>query len=185
MKLYSRKGDDGSTAQLGGQRVRKSDAHCEAAGTIDELAAHLGRCVQLAGGEGQEEVLGALAPAQGELFAGGSVLAAAGTGAKPGAALDAGATARLEQCIDKAMENLPALKTFILPGGCELACELHVARTVCRRAERRLMALTGAGVEAPPELLKYVNRLSDLLFALSRTANAAAGIEEQQWTCRI
>ncbi len=116
------------------------------------------------------------------MFAGGAVLAAAGTGAKPGAALDVGATARLEQCIDKALENLPALKTFILPGGCELACELHVARTVCRRAERRLVTLADAGAEVPPELLKYVNRLSDLLFALARTANAAAGTEEQQWT---
>ena len=182
MKLYTRKGDDGSTARPGGQRVRKSDAHCEAAGTIDELGAHLGRCVQLAGGGGQEEVLDALAPAQSELFAGGSALAAAGTGAKPGTALDAGATARLEQCIDKAMEDLPALKTFILPGGCELACELHVARTVCRRAERRLVALADTGTQVPPELLKYINRLSDLLFALARTANAAAGIEEQQWT---
>lgn len=182
MKAHTGTGDDGSTARLGGQRVRKSDARCEAAGTIDELGAHLGRCLQLAGAAGHEEIREALMPVQGELFAVGAVLAAAPAPAKTGVALDADAAGRLEQCIGRTQAKLPELKAFILPGGCELACELHVARTVCRRAERRLVAVADAGTDLPAAILKYANRLSDLLFALGRAANAAAGVREQQWT---
>lgn len=178
MKLYTKTGDDGSTTPGGGRRVRKSDIRCEAIGTVDELNAHVGLAVELARVRGLKDLHDALAPVQSELFRVGAALADPKTphGPTP-AAID-----RLERCIDHAWETLPELDCFVLPGGCAPACELHVARTLCRRAERRAVACADAGIDLPPTVLTYLNRLSDALFALARAANAQTNVPDVPWS---
>ena len=120
----------------------------------------------------------------GELLCIGAHLAASGTKTKADVQLGASAVERMEKQIDEATASLPALEHFILPGGCELACLLHVARTVCRRAERCVVAASDAGLAVPAEALRYLNRLSDLLFVLARLANHLAGLDETIWPTR-
>ena len=178
MKLYTGGGDDGFTVRADGRRVAKCDPQCDAVGTIDELSAHVGLCLSAAGAAGQGEIGEALAGVQAELLTIGAAVAA-GAAAKGG--IENTAVTRLERSIDRFWDRLPPLEHFILPGGCEAACRLHVARTVCRRAERGVAALVQGGTAVPASVLRYLNRLSDLLFALARAANAAAGTEEQIW----
>jgi cob(I)alamin adenosyltransferase len=181
MKLYTKTGDDGTTGLFGGGRVRKASARVEAYGTVDETNAAIGlaRSTGLAAG-----VDAVLARVQEDLFALGAELACVpGREAKLGMALLADADVeRLERAIDEADAAAPPLKTFILPGGAPQAATLHLARTVCRRAERAVLAID----DAPPrrEPLVYLNRLSDLLFALARSANVTAGVPDVPWSPR-
>lgn len=184
-RIYTRGGDDGSTGLYGGARVSKADARVGAYGCIDELNAVLGWV--LASGP-PEQIAQVLETAQHGCFRLGAWLACA-PGTDPGiAAVSDEEVAAFERAIDSLEEHLPALKTFILPGGTEAGARLHVARTVCRRAERRLIALAaGASLDAvdservDPVGIRWLNRLSDLLFVQARHANHAAGSPETPW----
>ncbi len=181
MKLYTKTGDEGDTLGAGGKRIHKSGPFCEAVGTLDELDANLGLCAAAADAAGQADLAETLRPMQRDLLAVGAVLAAAGAGAPSGVTLDESAVTRMEHQIDAVCERLPERKHFIIPGGCEPAARLHAARTVCRRAERRIVALADSGTAVPPTVLHYLNRLGDFLFALGRQANQTAGAEDEVW----
>jgi cob(I)alamin adenosyltransferase len=175
-KIYTRGGDAGETSLGDGSRVSKLDGRIAAYGTVDELNAALGVVVA---GECPEEIRNVLARVQNELFDLGADLSVPreheGRLRTTEEQVDA-----LEADCDRFNAPLPELKSFVLPGGSEAAARLHVARTVCRRAER--VALEAAGMhELSPLTLVYLNRLSDLLFILARAANAAAGHEEPLW----
>ena len=178
MKIYTRTGDAGETALFGGTRVRKSDARVAAYGDVDELNAWLG-VVHASGLDA--DLSDMVVRIQRDLFALGARLAdpAQRIAARVSkAAVTAADVERLEGWIDRLEEELPPLRRFILPGGTAAGASLHVARTVCRRAERAIVALEG-GVE--PELLIYVNRLSDLLFVMARAANRRGAAPELEW----
>ena len=179
MKIYTRTGDGGDTSLFDGTRVPKSDARVDAYGEVDELNAWLG-FVRAAGVD--PEIDGEIVLLQRDLFALGAQLAdpADKIAARvTKAALGDEQIARLEQLIDRLEAALPPLTRFILAGGSPAGAALHVARTVCRRAERRMVAL-----EPPADavLIRYVNRLSDLLFVLARAVNHRAGAPETEWT---
>ncbi|MDQ6663932.1 MAG: cob(I)yrinic acid a,c-diamide adenosyltransferase [Acidobacteriota bacterium] len=181
-RVYTRTGDSGETGLAGGQRVRKDAARIEAYGTVDELNAFVGIARQTA--EEQMHLfpmIGVLAHilkrVQHELFNAGSILATLPEDVHPKQArITAAEVAQLESEIDKMNEDLPALRSFVLPGGCRLNAELHVCRTVCRRAERICVSLGERG-----EILKYLNRLSDALFVWSRWASLRMGSPETLW----
>jgi cob(I)alamin adenosyltransferase len=180
VKIYTRTGDAGETGLLGGARVRKSVLRVEAYGEIDELNASLGLAAVCLGDAGTAALVTRI---QRDLFALSARIAdvrAAGAAASDKTVFPEEQVTALERAIDAAEEALPALKTFLLPGGSEAGARLHLARTVCRRAERRLVALA-AQEEVPPVFLAYLNRLSDLLFVLARSANARAGVPEVAW----
>jgi len=179
MKIYTRTGDDGSTQGPRDKRIRKSDVRATAFGDIDELNCQLGLCLHACPASGATAEC--LKEIQRELFSIGALLAWPMGKPPPEALADDGSVARMEQQIDRIMRGLGELENFIIPGGCELACRLHVARALCRRAERAVVAVVDAGAHAPPVVLRYLNRLSDLLFVLARAANAAAGAAEQTW----
>jgi len=180
VKIYTRAGDQGETGLVGGSRVGKDTLRVECYGEVDEVNACLG-VVRSQGGDAARDVL--LAQVQKDLFAVGAQLAdpRARVGErKPKAAVTEAHVRRLEQAIDDREETLPALKVFILPGGAPTGALLHLARTVCRRAERRVVALARhEGVD--PLVVAYLNRLSDLLFVLAREANRKAGVAEDTW----
>lgn len=169
-------GDDGTTGLADGSRVPKTDPRVEACGTLDELNDVLGLAASL----GDDALRAIVHPIQAEIFTLGADLA---TPTGEGLRLDAKAVARLEAETDRLETALPKLQHFILPGGTPAAAALHLARSVCRRAERRTWALREAE-DVREEALVYLNRLSDLLFLLAREANAAAGTEEPQWLGR-
>jgi cob(I)alamin adenosyltransferase len=176
MKIYTRTGDDGTTGLIGGTRVRKCDARLDVYGTVDELNSLLG----LAAVVSKDEVRAALHAVQQELFVIGSHLASPdppGTWLPP---LDEQIVARLEMQIDQWTEQLPPLRNFILPGGGECAARLHVARAVCRRAERLAVDFS-LDRPVPALVLTYLNRLSDWLFVLARRSNHLAGIDDVPW----
>lgn len=176
MALYTRTGDGGETECGDGRRVSKSDPRVAALGEIDELNAQVGLCLSACSASEHGEVAEMLRPVQGELCA-----VSAGLG--PGGAAEANETgvARMEGQIDSICKKLGPLKQLVLPGGCEAACRLHVARAVCRRAERAAVACAEGGGAVPAGVLRYLNRLSDLLFALARLANRGAKGAEQTW----
>ena len=179
MKIYTRTGDSGETGLFDGTRVSKHDLRVEAYGDVDELNAVLG-LVRAAGvGPDLDERLQRL---QRDLFALGSRLAdprhRIAERVTKAALVDEDVT-RLEAWIDEAEARIPPLRRFILPGGSQAGALLHVARTICRRAERRIVSLGQDAVD--PGVLAYVNRLSDLLFVLARLANARAGVAEAEW----
>ena len=180
MRIYTRSGDDGSTGLYGGVRVSKADPRVEAYGSIDELNAVIGwvRATQIPAA--LDEVL---TWSQERCFCVGAFLASA-PGTDPGIEpLTEEDVTQLEAAIDRLEEDLEPLKTFILPGGCEAAARLHIARTVCRRAERALVALAqGDGAEML--YIRWVNRLSDTLFVQARWANAQAGQADVPWQPR-
>jgi cob(I)alamin adenosyltransferase len=179
MKIYTKTGDDGQTMRPGGEIVSKADPFAEAVGTVDELNAQIGLCLAAAGT--CPDIAEALAPIQPQLLGVGSLIAAAGTDALPYAGVLERDVEMLEETIDRFWAKLPPLERFILPGGCELAARLHVARTVARRAERRTVGLIDAGTPVKGTVLKYLNRLSDLLFALARLANLQDGHGDHEW----
>lgn len=180
MKLYTKTGDDGTTGLFGGQRVLKCDARVAAYGEVDELNAALGCAVAACSNPGIKEKLVAI---QSDLFCVGAELAT------PPEKLDA--KLRIEDClavklegwIDEASAAVPELRNFILPGGTALAGQLHLARAVCRRAERMVVALNES-VNAHSSVIIYLNRLSDLLFALARLENHLSRIQETPWHSR-
>ncbi|MGA2500794.1 MAG: cob(I)yrinic acid a,c-diamide adenosyltransferase [Tepidisphaeraceae bacterium] len=178
MKLYTRTGDNGTTGIFGGERTRKSDPRLDCCGTVDELNAHIGLAAAGAGGPLLED----LRLVQHELFVVGSHLAtpADGPATQHLPPLDEGSIGRLETQIDAVETQLAPLSNFILPGGSEMAARLHVARTVCRRAERRTV---GFSTDRPihPLIVPYLNRLGDWLFAMARLANHAAGTADIVW----
>ena len=179
MKIYTRTGDDGTTGLLGAARVPKHDARVEAYGTVDELNAALGVAAGLDSQRWLADVMGAIQPA---LFKVGAELATADNGMREKLErIGEDDVAALERVIDTLDSGLVPLTRFVLPGGSPLAAQLHFARTVCRRAERRVTAL--ADREAGSHLLvKYLNRLADLLFVMARFANHRAGIVETTWS---
>ncbi len=178
MKIYTTQGDDGFSTRPGGRRVRKNHPILCAVGDMDELNAHLGFCVSAAG---QGEIHSYLQRTQGKLLTAGAMLSAVGTNTQPGVQLDDEDISGMESEIDAVSRDLRELKNFIIPGGCELACRLHVALTVCRRAERSIVAASAAGMEIPPIIFRYFNRLGDLLFVLARAANKNARIDDRIW----
>jgi len=180
VKIYTKTGDAGETGLFGGPRVRKDHARIRAYGEVDELNAVVG-LVRAAGRDG--EVDGLLQSIQNDLFDLGAVLATPDPKKLQGKGsfVGAGEIERLEREIDRMEKDLSPLKTFVLPGGSELAARLHLARTVCRRAERQVVAL--AAVEpVGAEIVVYLNRLSDFLFVLSRWANLKAGVADVAWS---
>jgi len=180
VRIYTRAGDDGETGLFGGGRVKKDCARVEAYGAVDELNAVVGSARAAGLPKDVDAVVGRI---QEELFVLGADLATPAKGSARGdrvVRLDAGATEALERDIDRCEEDLEPLATFILPGGTPAGAALHVARTVCRRAERRTAALSSEGTISPA-ILPYLNRLSDLLFVLARLTNARAGGREQTW----
>ncbi|MGE3707530.1 MAG: cob(I)yrinic acid a,c-diamide adenosyltransferase [Vicinamibacterales bacterium] len=178
MKIYTRTGDAGETSLFDGTRVSKADPRVDAYGEVDEVNAWLG-LVRAAGVPADLD--DELVYLQRDLFALGAMLAdpkhkIADRIEK--ATLDESDVARLEALIDRLEHDVPPLRHFILPGGTSAAAALHVARTVCRRAERRVVSLVPA---ADPLVVRYVNRLSDLLFVLARAVNHRAAAPEAQW----
>jgi cob(I)alamin adenosyltransferase len=182
MRLYTKTGDDGTTGLFGGARVNKDSDRVEAYGTVDELNAVLGvaRATSL-----PAELDPLLARIQNELFALGAEIACApGKEARLASRpIDPAHIATLERAIDETDGALPPLQNFVLPAGCAGAAALHHARTVCRRAER-LVLRAGRSDPLRPELVVYLNRLSDLLFALARRANQLAGLPDVPWQPR-
>jgi len=181
VKIYTRAGDDGSTGLLGPGRVSKHAPRVEAYGAVDELNASLGAARALDAAKWLDAELSAI---QSRLFNVGAELATIEAGAL--AKLDRvsdGDVRTLEDWIDRREQDLAPLTRFILPGGTPLAAELHRARTVCRRAERRVVALArDEAVE--PVVVRYLNRLGDLLFVLARWCNHRAGVAEIEWSGR-
>lgn len=181
MKIYTRTGDTGDTGLFGGGRTPKNDPRVEAYGDVDELNAAIGlaRASEL-----MPRVDEVLVPIQRDLFSIGALLATPDRErmkqqlAK--ARIDDDRIAQLERAIDDGDAELEPLKAFIIPGGTPKAAALHLARTVCRRAERRVVALR-ASAEIPEIVVVYLNRLSDLLFTLARVANRRAGAGEVTW----
>ncbi len=185
-RIYTRAGDAGQTRLVGGQRVAKDDRRIECYGTVDELNASLGvaraTAEELAGRvERLRGLASILKRVQHELFNLGSILATLPEDVHPKQprVTDAEVT-QLEREIDAANEDLEPLRSFVLPGGSRLDAELHVCRTVCRRAERLLVALARDGA-VPAEAVRYLNRLSDALFVWSRWANHVLGASETLW----
>ncbi|MDI3299266.1 MAG: cob(I)yrinic acid a,c-diamide adenosyltransferase [Bacillota bacterium] len=183
-RLYTRTGDAGETGLVDGSRVRKSSPRVDAYGSVDELNAAIGVVLSEEPGE---ELAATLRRVQGELFVVGARLAAPAAREAAGARamrlpeLPADAVARLEREIDRLEEGLEPLDRFILPGGGRAGALLHLARTVCRRAERAVVRLAEAE-PVEPEIGRYLNRLSDYLFVAARAANRREGRAEIGWS---
>ena len=177
MKIYTRTGDQGSTSLFGGGRVAKCDVRICSYGTIDELNAVLGVARSKGVAPRIDEVLHLL---QNQMFALGAELANPSTDERAGQLLQEADVEDLESLIDSLEESLPELKSFILPGGCQAAAILHLARCICRRAEREIVSLS-QDTSVRKTVLKYVNRTSDLLFVLARAANAEEGVGDVPW----
>lgn len=183
-KVYTKTGDKGETSIIGGLRVRKSCERLEAYGTVDELSSHLGMLISMLP-DGDERIL--LIRIQNNLFNVCSNLATdqSQTPLHNSAQLADSEITLLEQEIDRMMKLLPERQGFILPGGTQAAAQAHICRTVCRRAERRIVALSEIA-QISPEVQQYVNRLSDYLFVLAKIINFNAGVNEIVWqnVCR-
>jgi cob(I)alamin adenosyltransferase len=179
MAIYTKTGDDGFTGLLGSGRVPKDDVRVEVYGTVDELNAALG-VARAMGLDGSADEL--VASLQSDLFALGSALAdPSPQGPFHGAITDAH-VARLESSIDQMETELEPLAQFILPGGALAAAQIHLARTICRRAERLAVTLLRRPDEhVPTTMIVYLNRLSDLLFVLARAVNRRAGVADVPW----
>lgn len=180
MKIYTRTGDDGTTGLYGGARTRKDDPRVEAYGTVDETNAVIG----LARAAGlPREIEEVLVKAQSTLFDVGAALATPADRAASVPTVGDADVLALEQAIDALELHLPPLKTFVLPGGSEGAARLHVARTVCRRAERLVVAMAER-LPVDPAIVRWLNRLSDLLFVQARFANHVAKVADVPWVGR-
>ena len=186
-KIYTRTGDAGETGLFGGERIRKDDLRVEAYGTVDELNAALGVAASL---HAEPEIDALLLTFQSDLLTlGGDLATPSETDRSRGRVtverIGPERVARLETLIDRSESELAPLKNFILPGGCPLAAALHLARTICRRAERHTVTLSDEaaqqGEPLNPEVVRYLNRLSDLLFVLARLANHRLGIADILW----
>ena len=188
MKIYTRTGDEGETGLFGGPRVRKDAPRVEAYGAVDELNAAIGAAAALLPGGADDPLAAPLRETQSALFDLGGELATPAARERAAAGkvaplVPAEAIAGLEERIDALEAELEPLTQFVLPGGAPAAAALHLARTICRRAERRAVTLAEAE-EIPDEALRYLNRLSDFLFVAARAVNRRAGVEEPRWTSR-
>jgi cob(I)alamin adenosyltransferase len=185
-RIYTKGGDRGETSLVGGQRVGKDDLRIETYGTVDELNAFVGMAAvsarELLDRDPRFALLGAiLKRVQHELFNLGSILATRPADVHPmQPRVTESEVRQLEREIDAMNEELPALRSFVLPGGSRLNTELHACRTVCRRAERAVVAL-GRQEEAPEDAVRYLNRLSDAFFVWSRWVNHVLGVPEVLW----
>ena len=183
MKIYTKRGDRGETDLFGGERVPKDDARVEAYGAVDELNAFVGVA---AAQSRHEDVSALLARVQSSLFDLGAYLATPEEARQKKAGIPKPSeadVAELEAHIDAFEKELEPLRSFVLPGGTQAAAAFHVARTVCRRAERRTVSLQRAE-PLDPIAVRYVNRLSDLLFVLARLENAREGVPDVPWVGR-
>ncbi len=181
MKVYTKTGDGGTTALIGGERVSKADARVEAYGTVDELAAHLALLGDLMRDEkGFEAIVARIETVQKELMVVEAQLATGKGSEGKVAPLPADATARLESEIDTMSEGLPPLTGFTLPGGHPVVSQSHVCRTVCRRAERATVRVSEL-YATPPGVARYLNRLSDWLYVVGRKAVMTLGVKETYW----
>lgn len=178
MRIYTRTGDEGETSVIGG-RVLKDDLQVEAYGTIDELNCFVGQVISLMEAESLQDLKENMIEIQHELFDCGSDLAFVKL-SESKYKVGPDKVTRLEQWMDAYMEETPELERFILPGGTLLASTLHVCRTVCRRAERRVVTL-GREKEINPDVRRYLNRLSDYFFVVARTANARSGVADIEY----
>ena len=178
-RVYTRTGDKGTTSLVGGVRIKKSDIRLEAYGTVDELSAHLGLLAAMLTDDDNRQTIIRI---QNNLFNVCTHLATdqSQTPLYPSAHLAEGETAFLEQEVDRLMALLPERQGFVLPGGTQAAAQAHVARTVCRRAERRIAALAEVATVGE-EMQQYVNRLSDYLFVLAKIINFNSGQDEIIW----
>ncbi len=206
-KVYTKQGDAGQTRLAGGERLPKDHPRIEAYGTVDELSSQIGVAVVMGSpdpvhpvdpvdpaGPAESGRAGArtrtiLTTVQNDLFHLGSSLAflPGDDGEIPGPSLAERHVRALEEWIDEINGELPPLESFVLPGGTAVAAQLHVARCVCRRAERRVLRMgreEGREGAVPAQAIVYLNRLSDLLFVLARAENARAGVEEPLWSSR-
>ena len=183
MRIYTKTGDEGETGLLGGGRVGKDDARVQAYGDVDELNATIGFAASLEPPQFESSLLQSI---QRDLFTIGAELATPDPTklgkalARSGAAIGASDVGALEDVIDNHEATLEPLKNFILPGGTPKAAAFHVARTVCRRSERAVVALSRQQ-QINPAIIHYLNRLSDLLFVLARSVNARAGRPDVTW----
>lgn len=179
-QLYTRTGDQGKTSLVGGERVAKNSVRLEAYGTVDELSSFLGAIAS--DPKCTDEVKGQIMNIQNEMFNIGCYLATAvSQGTEPHcASLSTVCEQTLEEWIDTLDEQTPKIRAFVLPGGCPLAAKAHLARTVCRRAERRIIDLSEQEC-VDPAVIRYVNRLSDYLFIVARYFNFIAGEQEVVW----
>jgi cob(I)alamin adenosyltransferase len=179
VKIYTKSGDRGETGLFDGTRVSKADARVDAYGEVDEANAAIGLSRALCA---DDEIRALLESLQRDLHAIGAVLADPQRHIAPRltkAAIADADVRRIEDAIDRYEAEVPPLRRFILSGGSPAGAALHVARTVCRRAERRIVALALDTADEP--VLSYVNRLSDLLFVLARVVNRRAGVAESEW----
>ncbi|MBT8190354.1 MAG: cob(I)yrinic acid a,c-diamide adenosyltransferase [Bacteroidia bacterium] len=177
MKIYTKTGDQGSTSLFGGTRVDKDNAQIEAYGTVDELNSHLGLLISVV----KEELLaGEMKAIQSILFDIGSHLASDGNISEHLPELDEEYILRLEHSMDRMTEELPKLRSFILPGGNQRIALAHVCRTICRRAERRVVSLEDV-VEVENFVKIYLNRLSDYFFVVARYLSLLDGVNEVKW----
>lgn len=177
MKLYTKRGDDGHTDLFGGRRVSKADLRVAAFGDLDEANAAIGLSITRCD---DEQTAGVLRQIQSDLFALGAELATPTDKPAQVVVCDNSVT-QLEAWIDEASGEVPQLRNFVLPGGSEMAASLQLTRTIVRRAERSMVALTQHEAVRGPAIA-YVNRLSDLLFAFARRANHRAGLGDIPWT---
>jgi len=177
--LYTRGGDKGETSLYGAARISKDSLRVDAYGTIDELNSCIGVAVAVCG---HKEISKPLKRIQAELFTAGADLATefAGKGGARVPRIEKKDAERLERMVDELQAKLPRLTRFILPGGSELSASLHLARAVCRRAERRVVAL-GRAERINPQMVPYLNRLSTYLFNVARYANVLEGVEDEAW----
>lgn len=176
MKIYTKTGDAGTTSLVGGKRVPKDCARLESYGTVDELNAHVGLLLTYVSENQDKECLISI---QNRLFVVGAQLATEAPNVPSSVITDDDVT-NLENNIDKASEGLPKWRGFTLPGGCREAAIAHVCRTVCRRAERRILTLNSVE-KVDPQLIKYINRLSDYFYVLALRLNFLHGTEEILW----
>lgn len=179
-RIYTRSGDKGTTALIGGQRVAKDDPRVEAYGTVDELAAHIALLTDMAAERGLSEMVEILDRIAVELMNAEAVLALGEGFEGEIEGITPEEVARLESEIDSLSSELPPFRGFTIPGGHPIISQCHVCRTVCRRAERRVVSM-GAQYAVDELVLRYINRLSDLLYTLSRWSTQRLGVEEKLW----
>lgn len=184
MKIYTKTGDNGTTSLIGGTKVPKSHLRIEAYGTVDELNSHIGLCIDLLADEQGKKIL---LEVQDRLFTIGSSLACDPVKEPKMQIPDLKETdiELLEKEMDRMNETVPPMKSFILPGGHITLSQLHIARCVCRRAERCCVRLEQESLEVEAIIIKYLNRLSDYLFVLSRYAGHQMNVEEIPWKPRV
>lgn len=184
MKIYTKTGDNGTTSLIGGTKVPKSHLRIEAYGTVDELNCHIGLCKDLLADEQGKKIL---LEVQDRLFTIGSSLACDPVKEPKMQIPDLKETdiELLEKEMDRMNETVPPMKSFILPGGHITLSQLHIARCVCRRAERCCVRLEQESLEVEAIIIKYLNRLSDYLFVLSRYAGHQMNVEEIPWKPRV